>query len=513
MLVLGAGKGQRNTGPSALTTPLGNAKAAAAGTVMEAQELGEQVRWLDDALYSLDGLRIRDASVQSASLLSLLELSARPATLAVMKQHGLLPLILETAGTWQFTASPTLKICAALFWAHYCAAVSPPGPGTFALFTRILQESADLGPSGEPGALVSLERLASAPHSSASRLPSSLRRDAPALLLQALTERVEDQNDAAAALAWKEGLRCQGGFGIVAQTMLLCVGALTDTSPSEDTVRCLWTLHRSLVLFEAATFACPENAGEACAMQVTSRCTLLAWLVQMVATLASQGLRLGLKKDCMRCAISVLVNLSQNSQAGCEQLLGCGAVGTVLDLITLVVQDGGLDEGLAKDNWDLETWLDELCGCLGLLVNIAEHGPDFRAQLRACASSEDIHAAHAHSGVLQCVLELLKRLHGSTASEPAAPVEISCAPAPEFTSSAPGAKDLIVMYASILLGFVVMDDSSLRQHAEEILSDPGLRRPIQSIRLALRFYSGTGALMQENEQNLTALLQSLEAEP
>lgn len=31
-------------------------------------------------------------------------------------------------------------------------------------------------------------------------------------------------------------------------------------------------------------------------MQVTSRCTLLAWLVQMVATLASQGLRLGLKK-------------------------------------------------------------------------------------------------------------------------------------------------------------------------------------------------------------------------
>lgn len=47
----------------------------------------------------------------------------------------------------------------------------------------------------------------------------------------------------------------------------------------------------------------------------------------------------------MRCAISVLVNLSQNSQAGCEQLLGCGAVGTVLDLITLVVQDGGLDEG------------------------------------------------------------------------------------------------------------------------------------------------------------------------
>ncbi|KFM29101.1 hypothetical protein F751_3718 [Auxenochlorella protothecoides] len=358
MLVLGAGKGQRNTGPSALTTPLGNAKAAAAGTVMEAQELGEQVRWLDDALYSLDGLRIRDASVQSASLLSLLELSARPATLAVMKQHGLLPLILETAGTWQFTASPTLKICAALFWAHYCAA--------------------DLGPSGEPGALVSLERLASAPHSSASRLPSSLRRDAPALLLQALTERVEDQNDAAAALAWKEGLRCQGGFGIVAQTMLLCVGALTDTSPSEDTVRCLWTLHRSLVLFEAATFACPENAGEACAMQVTSRCTLLAWLVQMVATLASQGLRLGLKKD------------------------------------------GGLDEG---------------------------------------------------------------------------------------------AKDLIVMYASILLGFVVMDDSSLRQHAEEILSDPGLRRPIQSIRLALRFYSGTGALMQENEQNLTALLQSLEAEP
>ncbi len=69
------------------------------------------------------------------------------------------------------------------------------------------------------------------------------------------------------------------------------------------------------------------------------------------------------------------------------------------------------------------------------------------------------------------------------------------------------------MYASILLGFVVMDDSSLRQHAEEILSDPGLRRPIQSIRLALRFYSGTGALMQENEQNLTTLLQSLEAEP
>lgn len=48
-------------------------------------------------------------------------------------------------------------------------------------------DSQDLGPSGEPGALVSLERLASAPHSSASRLPSSLRRDAPALLLQALT--------------------------------------------------------------------------------------------------------------------------------------------------------------------------------------------------------------------------------------------------------------------------------------------------------------------------------------
>lgn len=68
--------------------------------------------------------------------------------------------------------------------------------------------------------------------------------------------------------------------------------------------------------------------------------------------------------------------------------------------------------GLAKDNWDLETWLDELCGCLGLLVNIAEHGPDFRAQLRASASSQDIHAAPAHSGVLQCVLELLKRLHG-----------------------------------------------------------------------------------------------------
>lgn len=67
------------------------------------------------------------------------------------------------------------------------------------------------------------------------------------------------------------------------------------------------------------------------------------------------------------------------------------------------------------------------------------------------------------------------------------------------------------MYASILLGFVVMDDSSLRHAAEEALGDPGLCRALSSIRLALRFYSGTGALIEENERNLTSLLRSLEA--
>lgn len=96
---------------------------------LKAQELGQQVRWLDDALYSLDGLRIRDPSVQTTSLLSLLQLAARPATLAVMKQHGLLPLILDTAGLWRFPPGRThhsqrrALVCAQSCWQSL---LSPP---------------------------------------------------------------------------------------------------------------------------------------------------------------------------------------------------------------------------------------------------------------------------------------------------------------------------------------------------------------------------------------------------
>lgn len=66
------------------------------------------------------------------------------------------------------------------------------------------------------------------------------------------------------------------------------------------------------------------------------------------------------------------------------------------------------------------------------------------------------------------------------------------------------------MYTAILLGFLVAPRPEVRLWAAEGLGDPRLARLCAVVRGALRFYSQTGALLEENRDNLTRMAAALE---
>jgi hypothetical protein len=187
----------------------------------------------------------------------------------------------------------------------------------------------------------------------------------------------------------KAALRQAGALQAAAQVAADHAIALSDTSPTIQTVRSLWRLHKALLLLENACFACPDNEALLLAVQVRSgveplisTAGLVSWLVQQLGLLSRQALITGIKKDCLRALLAVLMNLTQNNPAGCNAVVDAGALAPVAALLAQIVRGGPKIKGVVAGREELAAWLDELSGCLALLINLVEHQPAWRDQLR-----------------------------------------------------------------------------------------------------------------------------------
>ena len=143
-------------------------------------------------------------------------------------------------------------------------------------------------------------------------------------------------------------------------------------------------------MLEHSCFACIENENHLVEMEVTqgfppvvSRAPLVGWLVSQVQALTRQPFVDGLKKDCLRGLLAVLMNTTQNNAVGCAKVVEVGGMEAVSQTLVKIALGGARSKGAVGSAADLGAWVDELSGCLGLLINLVEHSKELRTRMRS----------------------------------------------------------------------------------------------------------------------------------
>lgn len=240
-------------------------------------------------------------------------------------------------------------------------------------------------------------------------LPPEERGCSLSVALAALAGVLDPNAAAINADGLKQGLRRAGALDAALAVAVGLGSALTERSPTLDTVRSLWRLHRCLALVgecwkgggvggrgelqttqlaavplattqscrehnpshlpaENACFACPANEAHVAAARITrgvppltTSVPAMAWLVGAVADLGAAGLgSSGLKKDCLRAALAVLMNCTQDNPAGCEAVVAAGGLEAVAPVVAQIVEGGPKLRGATHSRDDLTAWVDEL---------------------------------------------------------------------------------------------------------------------------------------------------------
>lgn len=104
-------------------------------------------------------------------------------------------------------------------------------------------------------------------------------------------------------------------------------------------------LCRCLFIFEHACFACHDNEAYLSHMNIehgvppfVTEISLVKWLLMQVGILTHQTIpESGLKKECMRGILAVLMNITQENEDGCKLVLASGGVDTLCSCIQALV--------------------------------------------------------------------------------------------------------------------------------------------------------------------------------
>ena len=213
------------------------------------------------------------------------------------------------------------------------------------------------------------------------------------------------------------------------------------------------------------------------------------------------------------------MNMTHNNTTGCEKVIAVSGVETVVAVLSRICLGGVHVKGVLQSADELRAWLDELNGCLGLLINCAEEDKDNRVRMRALqVSSLD---GGGTGGLVSMLSRLISSVMGEKSGggnneqgdgEGTAP---SASQAEEVTLDAlqqgdgEAAASIVEVYAAILLGFLIEGDTVAQGEAAELLPGKSLVPVIAAVQRCLNFYVNAGAVTQRTEASLRALLASL----
>lgn len=391
------------------------------------------------------------------------------------------------------------------------------------LACAVLEAPGSVPTSGVPGPAVRVLRVLH-DASVAKVLPREASFSPSSVALAALGAALDPQAATVATEAIKHSLRGAGALRAVAQLGADHSQALVDPSPTMETVQSLWKLERALAVLEHACFACAENEAHLVSMQVTQgvapmlvRASLCQWLVQQMQAIARQAAIAGLKKDCLRGVLAVLMNMTHNNPVGCERVIAVSGIETACLALARICLGGAHARGVLQSGDELRAWMDELNGCLGLLINCAEENKAVCSKMRALQLPAGGEGAAAAAGLVGMLSRLIATVTAAAVPEPAKDQEEEAA-AEEVTLDAlqdgegEAAASIVEVYAAILLGFLVEGDKEAQKAAAELLPGKSLAPVVSAVQRCLNFYVTAGAITQRTEASLRALLASLQSD-
>jgi len=590
-----------NTGAAAATTTTTSQQPKTAlMTVMQAQELGEQTRFHDDIAWALDGIRSSGSGSSTTSkrdsMASLVEITFNRRGRLALKSSGggLLEEVLDAVSDCavQQEDDPfTVLGAAAILFSFSLPDTADPRLLARPAPARLLANL--LSPKGERRAILpppSTNTAAAAvgggtipststltpvpsPWSSEGKILRSLQEgfvarlipreesNCPLSIALATAITILDPNTGAIDVEpLKHALRNAGAIENLAQAARDHGYSVSDPTPTMETVRALWKLDKCLKVLEHACFACPENEERLVAAMVTSGVAPMMvsmpvpkWLVSLVEALVRQGLTAGMKKDCLRSALAVLMNASQNNAEGSKALVAGGVMAVAPQLLArMLLGDGHRNKGCLNNAAELSAWADELSSCMGLLINLVEHDDDNesrrRKELRDLAMMMKVSGGTTSSSPLKKkevkFIPLLSGLITVVTAQQAARMAAAGGGGEGEGGSGTAAKrrgagggggsgggggggggevtldtldiredvgtgSIIEVYASILLGFLVEGDEAARKEACGELPGGSLECVVSAVERALNFYVSAGAITQGSEQSLRSLVASL----
>ena len=177
--------------------------------------------------------------------------------------------------------------------------------------------------------------------------------------------------------------------------------------------------------------------------------------------------------------------------------------------------------GVLQSADELKAWLDELNGCLGVLINCAEENRDNRLKMRTMplpgmqSSQGGDGSASGDGGVQNGLVGILSRLIGTVMAASNSKGIPDSSQAEEVTLDAlqhgegEAAASIVEVYAAILLGFLVEGDKNAQKEAAKVLPGNSMECVLSAVQKCLHFYVTAGALTQRTEASLRALLASL----
>jgi hypothetical protein len=269
-----------------------------------------------------------------------------------------------------------------------------------------------------------------------------------------------------------------------------------------------------LHILEYACFACSENERylstltvEAGCEPFLSRMTLVQWLASQLKLLNQQKLPSeGIKKDCFRGILAVMMNTTESNEDGCQSL--CESDG--LDILCQCLQhlthqikgpDGNMNA--------LRAWIDEISALLGVLINIVEAKPEALVRIKEVALQMSSNIQE--ESMLRIVIDLfVVSSEGEKSAEATDGDEITLDSLQRGEGKAMGS--IVSVYSGILLAFLVVDDATTYAHAISLLPYDSMTPVIVIIRKCLAFYKNVGALTSKTEQSLHDLIRKLESQ-
>ena len=154
----------------------------------------------------------------------------------------------------------------------------------------------------------------------------------------------------------------------------------------------------------------------------------------------------------------------------------------------------------------LKYWIDEICSCLAVLINVVESNPEAKGQMLLIE-----YKSSSHAGALSVIelLVLLFNFASDSLKEDDKPetTEVTLDALHHNEREALGST--LKVYSSILLGFLIADSIEGRNKAKSLLQTHSLESITNSIRRCLGFYRSAGAMTDKTEASLQTLLNKL----